>query len=33
MGINFLEKFFPAKTIVTSAIIRGEISEREIEIK
>jgi hypothetical protein len=29
MGI--LEKFFPAKTIVTSAIIRAEISKREIE--
>lgn len=31
MGI--LEKFFPAKTVVTSAIIRAEIAEREIEIK
>ena len=31
MGI--LEKFFPAKTVVTSAIIRAEITEREIEIK
>ncbi len=33
MGINLLEKFFPAKTVVTSAIIRGEIAERENEIK
>ncbi len=33
MGINFLEKFFPAKTIITSAIIRAEIAERETEIK
>lgn len=31
MGI--LEKFFPAKTVVTSAIICGEIAERETEIK
>lgn len=33
MGIAILEKFFPAKTVVTSAIIRAEIAEREIEIK
>jgi DNA repair exonuclease SbcCD ATPase subunit len=31
MGI--LEKFFPAKTVVTSAIILAEITERESEIK
>jgi hypothetical protein len=31
MGI--LEKFFPAKTVVSSAIIRAEITERESEIK
>jgi hypothetical protein len=32
MGITILEKFFPAKTVVTSAIIRAEIAQREFEI-
>lgn len=31
MGI--LQRLFPAKTIITSAIIRAEIAEREVEIK
>jgi hypothetical protein len=32
MGINFLEKFFPAKTTITSATIKAEIDYSESEI-